>query len=128
MKEEMKNKSEMGQHFAERFKDFSLEPSPEVWSNVSRNIPLKNTPMISTQMWLISAAAAIVIGLAAFVLVNSREDSTAISEQSNPVEQVLHYNPVLLNQNLILFPFLPHLIPLKMMLLIQKIPLKLLFL
>ena len=61
MKVEMNNKSNIGKTFSDRFKDFSIEPAPEVWENVSSRIPSSSPNLLLSKGFLFSAGAVAVL-------------------------------------------------------------------
>jgi gliding motility-associated-like protein len=76
MKEEMKNKTDIGKTFKEAFKDYSIEPAPEVWENVSARIPHTSATGFSAGKGLIAGigAALIIAVVAVFIFTGNNKD------------------------------------------------------
>ena len=76
MKVEMNNKSNIGKTFSDRFKDFSLEPAPEVWENVSGRIPSASPNPLLSKGFLFSAGAIAVLLVALVYFYQSRNSAS----------------------------------------------------
>jgi gliding motility-associated-like protein len=75
------NKSKIGDLYRDAFKEFSAEPSPKVWENISKHPGLNPAPkqgMLSTGKILLFTAA-LIIGVSVFIFTKS--------EKSAPVKQ-----------------------------------------
>ena len=75
MKVEMNNKSNIGKAFSDRFKDFSIEPAPEVWENVSSRIPTTSPNPFLSRGFLISAGAVAVLAIALFFVFQNKKQT-----------------------------------------------------
>jgi gliding motility-associated-like protein len=95
MKEEMESKSKLGEAFAEGFKDLKLEPSADVWAQVSQHTP-KPAPGLTAgvKTALIAASTVVIVSvLAVLYFTNQKTVSTQI-EPITPMKNNIAQAPV----------------------------------
>jgi len=90
MKVEMNNKSNIGKAFSERFKDFSMEPAPKVWENVSSRIPSASpNPFLSKGFFIGVGAVAVLTIALVFYVQNKKLDKNQSAENVVSTEKVI---------------------------------------
>ncbi len=94
----MNDKSNMGKAFAKAFKDYTIEPSPQVWEKVSSSIPQAPKGFFSGKTLVYSAVALVAAAtVLVLVLVNKQPDNkevnnvpeTIIPKQAKPVPSLV---------------------------------------
>ena len=94
MKVEMNNKSNIGKAFSERFKEFSIEPAPEVWENVNSRIPSASPNPFLSKGFLIGVGAVVVLTVATIFYVQNKK-----LDKSQPGENMVTTEKVMANPN-----------------------------
>ncbi|OIP00235.1 MAG: hypothetical protein AUJ98_08510 [Bacteroidetes bacterium CG2_30_33_31] len=76
------DKSNIGKAFSEAFKDFKIEPEPQVWANISNKITLKKGGFSMNKYLSIGIISLIIVAVLSIIILNNDRNKNVINDSA----------------------------------------------